>query len=79
MSLCGAVSQMYMEMSGRHSAAGDTIQIIRTSVLDNSTVKRAQTRQFTNEKIQFPKTNNLKRAPYKSVGSRVRANRPTLY
>merc|ERR1711971_97550 len=33
-SLCGAVSQMYMEMAGRHSAAANSIQIIRTSVLE---------------------------------------------
>ena len=31
--LCGAVSQMYMEMSGRHSADPRSIQIIRTSVV----------------------------------------------
>ena len=78
-SLCGAVSQMYMEMAGRHSASQDSIQIIRTSVLDNSVVRREQTRQYTNENIRFPKTNNLKRAPCKALGSIVRANRPTLY
>ncbi|MCP4667828.1 MAG: hypothetical protein GY849_15865, partial [Deltaproteobacteria bacterium] len=78
-SLCGAVSQMYMEMAGRHSASQDSIQIIRTSVLDNSSVRREQTRQYTSENIRFPKTNNLKRAPCKALGSIVRANRPTLY
>lgn len=78
-SLCGAVSQMYMEMSGRHSAALDSIQIIRTSILDKSNVRRPQISQFTSEQIRFPKTNNLKRAPSKALGSRVRAVRPTLY
>jgi len=78
-SLCGAVSQMYMEMAGRHSAAQDSIQIIRTSVLDNSGVKRKQVTQYNNQNIKFPKTNTLKRAPYKAVNSRVRAVRPTLY
>lgn len=78
-SLCGAVSQMYMEMSGRHSAAHNSIQIIRTSVVDNSEVKRAQIQQFTSHNIKFPKTNTLKRAPFKSVGSITRANRPSLY
>lgn len=78
-SLCGAVSQMYMEMSGRHSAAANSIQVIRTSVLENSEVKRAQVSQFTSQNIRFPKTNNVKRAPYKAVGSTVRANRPSLY
>ena len=41
-SLCGAVSQMYMEMSARHSAALDSIQIIRTSVVENTAVRRPQ-------------------------------------
>lgn len=78
-SLCGAVSQMYMEMSGRHSAAHNSIQIIRTSVIDNSDVKRPQIQQFTSQNIKFPKTNTLKRAPFKSVGSITRAVRPSLY
>ena len=77
--LCGAVSQMYMEMAGRHSAAQDSIQIIRTSVVGNQDVRRAQVRQYTSQNIRFPKTNNLKRAPFKSVNSRVRANRPSLF
>ena len=31
--LCGAVSQMFQEMSGRHSARHDTIRIIKTTVV----------------------------------------------
>jgi len=42
--LCGAVSQLYMEMSGRHSANHDSIQIIRTSVVENQDCRRAATR-----------------------------------
>ena len=41
--LCGAVSQLYMEMSGRHSARSETIQIIRSSVLEAKDLKRAAT------------------------------------
>merc|ERR1712051_1034213 len=78
-SLCGAVSQMYMEMAGRHSAAANSIQIIRTSVLENNDVKRPQILQFTSQNIKFPKTNTIKRSPFKSVNSRVRASRPSLY
>merc|ERR1719469_791011 len=77
--LCGAVSQMYMEMSGRHSAALDSVQIIRTSVVENQNVRRPQIRQFTSEKINFPKTNNIKRSPFKAANATVRASRPTLY
>ena len=77
--LCGAVSQMYMEMAGRHSAAANSIQIIRTSVLENSEVKRSQVLQFTPQNIKFPKTNTLRRPPFKAVGSKVKAIRPSLY
>jgi len=76
--LCGAVSQMYMEMSGRHSARPESIQIIRTSVLKDSEVKRAQTQQFTKAEIKFPKTNNLKRAPSAALKSTYKAVRPSL-
>ena len=78
-SLCGAVSQMYMEMSGRHSAAANSIQVIRTSVVATADVRRTQILQFTGQNIRFPKTNNIKRSPFKSVNATVRANRPTLY
>ena len=78
-SLCGAVSQMYMEMAGRHSAAQDSIQIIRTSVVGNDDLRRESIKQFTNQNIKFPKTNTLKRPPNKSVSSRVKAIRPSLY
>lgn len=78
-SICGAVSQMYMEMSGRHSAAANSIQIIRTSILPDSDLRRAQMIQYTGLQVKFPKTNTLKRAPFKSVNSKVRAIRPSLY
>merc|ERR1712176_181836 len=61
--LCGAVSQMYMEMAGRHSAPKESIQIIRTSIVENADVKRIQIAQFTKPGVKFPKTVNLKRPP----------------
>ena len=75
--LCGAVSQMYMEMSGRHSARGDTIQIIRTSVVPDNKLRRANISQFVGD-IKFPKTDQRLRAPTKALSSRVRAVRPTM-
>ena len=78
-SLCGAVSQMYMEMAGRHSAAQNSIQIIRTSVVQDTQLRRASISQFSSQSIRFPKTNTIKRAPFKSVNSTVRAIRPRLY
>ena len=75
--LCGAVSQMYMEMAGRHSAAKESIQIIRTSVVGDKDVRRPQINQFAKHQ-KFPKTVNIKRPPTKSLGSTFKANRPTL-
>jgi large subunit ribosomal protein L18Ae len=76
--LCGAVSQMYMEMSGRHSARGETIQIIRTSVLNDSQLRRANVSQFVGNNVRFPKTDQRVRAPSKRLSNRIRAIRPTL-
>jgi large subunit ribosomal protein L18Ae len=38
--LCGAVSSMYQEMAGRHSARADSIHIIKTVIQPNSSVLR---------------------------------------
>ena len=76
--LCGAVSQMYMEMAGRHSAAKESIQIIRTSIVPNSECRRTQTTQYHDQNLKFPKTVNLKRPPTKSLSSTFKAVRPTL-
>ena len=76
--LCGAVSQMYMEMAGRHSANPESIQIIRTSVVENSDIKRLQIAQYAKPTCKFPKTVNIKRPPTKSLGSTFKAERPTL-
>merc|ERR1712228_192739 len=75
--LCGAVSQMYMEMAGRHSANKESIQIIKTSIVKDSEVRRPQIAQFT-KATRFPKTVNRKRPPTKSLGSTFKAVRPTL-
>lgn len=76
--LCGAVSQMYSEMAGRHSARADTIQIIRTSVVARKDLKRQNVIQFNNNSIKFPKTDRRKRAPTKATSTIFKANRPTL-
>ena len=76
--LCGAVSQMYMEMSGRHSAVANSIQIIRTSVVADANVRRAQVAQYCKKSIRFPKTDNRKRAPSMAFKTNFKAERPTL-
>merc|ERR1711971_610423 len=32
--MCGAVSQLYTELAGKHSGRGETVQIIRTKVIN---------------------------------------------
>jgi len=76
--LNGAVSQMYLEMAGRHSARQESIQIIRTSILEDSQAKRDQTTQYTPLDLRFPKTDQRVRAPTKALSARARAVRPTM-
>ena len=78
-SLCGAVSQLYMEMSGRHSARSETIQIIRTSVLNAKDLKRDNTSQFADRTIRFPKVYTVKRPPTQQLKTIFKADRPTLF
>ena len=76
--LNGAVSQMYMEMSGRHSARPESIQIIRTSVLSDQDAVRPTSKTFAAKSLKFPKTVNRKRAPTKQHSSAFKAVRPIL-
>jgi len=77
--LCGAVSQLYLEMSGRHSARSETIQIIRTSVLASKDLQRAATSQFADTTIKFPKVYTVKRPPTKQLKTIFKSERPTLF
>merc|ERR1719460_873747 len=62
-SLCGAVSLMFNEMAGRHSARADSIHIIKTVVKPDNKVMREQTRQYVKTACRFPKFTINKRAP----------------
>ena len=77
-SLCGAVSQMYSEMSGRHSARAESIQIIKTSIVANSDLRRKSIIQYTSPKLRFPKVNPTKRAPCLARKTTFKASRPVL-
>lgn len=80
-SLCGAVSQLFMEMSGRHSGRSETLHIIRTCIVSNpEELKRKQTYQFAaKETFRFPKTHHKMRAPTKALKNTVRAVRPQIF
>ena len=77
-SLCGAVSQMYGELAGRHSARADSIHIIKTMVLANKQVLRAGTTQYLKNSLKFPKFTTQKRAPTSAHKRTFTASRPIL-
>lgn len=76
--LCGAVSQLYIDLSGKHSGRAETVQIIRTSVIRNSELKRAEQIAFADRSTKFPKTDRRKRAPNAQLKTMFKAERPTL-
>merc|ERR1719198_921795 len=77
-SLCGAVAQMYSDMSGRHSARHECIHIIKTVVLHDSELKRPQVSQFASNSLRFPKLTQIRRAPLAQQKSTFKATRPIL-
>ena len=54
LSLCGAITQLYDEMAGRHRTRPRSIQIIRTAEIAASDCKRADTLQFVSKDQKFP-------------------------
>ena len=77
-SLCGAMAQMYSEMAGRHSARAETIQVIKTSIVDEKDLKRPCTIEMADRDVKFPKVDRRKRAPTKAYKTTFKAERPTL-
>eukprot|EP00826_Nyctotherus_ovalis_P049547 TRINITY_DN6001_c0_g1_i2.p1 TRINITY_DN6001_c0_g1~~TRINITY_DN6001_c0_g1_i2.p1 ORF type:complete len:188 (-),score=50.65 TRINITY_DN6001_c0_g1_i2:163-726(-) len=78
-SLCGAISQMYMDMAGRHRARGDTIHVIRTAVIPPGKEKRGEIKIFTEGNPKFPLLNKISRPPIKKYKTFVHAKRPALF
>lgn len=88
--LCGAVSQLYIDLAGKHSGRAETVQIIRTKVIKKlavpgeeatqPTLRRANTIQFTAKgESKFPKTDRRIRAPIAAYKSTFKATRPVLF
>ncbi len=88
--LCGAVSQMCtfscaqlsiidMDMAGRHRARADTIHVIRTAVIPQDKIRRAETKTYTLGNVKFPLLNKISRPPIKKYKAFARARRPTLF
>ncbi|PNW88855.1 hypothetical protein CHLRE_01g047750v5 [Chlamydomonas reinhardtii] len=76
--LNGSVSQMYQEMASRHRVRPSSIQIIKTATVDYHSCKRANTKQFHNEKISFPVTQKLARPSSATFRTLFKANRPNV-
>lgn len=87
--ICGAVSQLYIDLAGKHSGRAETVQIIRTKVISKlavpgvetemDTLQRANTIAMVDGEKKFPQTDRRKRAPIPAFRSTFKANRPTLF
>lgn len=67
-----------MEMSGRHRAPHESIQIIKTCIVSPSKTLREHSRTFSKVNLRFPKVNPTKRAPRKALKTTFKASRPTI-
>merc|ERR1712147_153516 len=77
-SLCGAVAQLYTEISGRHSGRHECLHIIKTVELKGEDTKRTQVQQYAKGEIRFPKLTQIKRPPTAAQKSSFVATRPIL-
>ena len=77
--LCGAIEQMYADMSGRHRARKSSIQIIKTCVLKAAETKRTPVKMMHDPKIKFPLTHVRPRASHKRLNTTFVARRPTTF
>lgn len=77
-SLNGAISQLYLEMSARHGARHETIQIVRTALLTRKTdIRRPYSEAWRSDKIKFPITKFIPRSTEKRFNTTFKARRPT--
>lgn len=67
-----------MELSGRHRAPHESIQIIKTSVVGVADARREHTRAFSKVSVKFPKVHPVKRAPTKNLKTNFKASRPII-
>jgi len=79
-SLNGAISQLYMEMSSRHRARHDTIHILRATTVEKAeNIKRTASLVYRDSKIKFPILKTFNRAPSKRFRTTFKAARPSTY
>ena len=79
-SVNGAISQLYMEMSGNHRANHDTVHVIRTNVLNKKAdVRRGKSIAYRDSKVRFPVVKTIARASQKKFRTVFKASRPNTY
>ena len=77
-SLNGAISQLYIDMSGKHRARHDTLHILRTCVVTKGNdVRRPQAAVYRDSGIKFPIVKTIPRSSERRFRSVFKANRPT--
>jgi hypothetical protein len=67
-----------MELSGRHRAPHESVQIIKTSIVSHADARREHTRSYGKVSVKFPKVKPLKRAPTKNLKTTFKASRPIV-
>jgi hypothetical protein len=67
-----------MEMSGRHRAPHESIQIVKTSLVQPEDLRRDHSKVFSKVSVKFPKVRITKRAPTKSLKTNFKATRPVV-
>jgi len=75
---CGAISQMYAEMAGRHRALSCNIQIIRIAELPATLCKKPTTTRFHSAKLKLPMIKCRPFAP-KHLRSVYNSRRPQTF
>lgn len=79
---CGAVTQCFNEMAGRHRARPRSIQIIRTASVKAADLRRANGMQFAKKNVKFPLAHRVasgKRGMKALSGSTFTTVRPTTF
>uniref|UniRef100_A0A7S3CMQ9 60S ribosomal protein L18a n=1 Tax=Strombidium rassoulzadegani TaxID=1082188 RepID=A0A7S3CMQ9_9SPIT len=78
-SLNNAISLIYNEMAGRHSARAENIHIFKTMIINKKDeIRRTEPTQLARASLKFPKITTVKRAPTASHKSTFTAQRPLL-
>merc|ERR1719263_1956821 len=77
--LAGAVSLMYQELSSRYRARFRSIQILKTAQVGSKDVKREQIRQFLDSKLKFPICHKVQRSAIRKHRVSFKATKPQTW